>query len=88
MKNLLCCVFVVLSFLVLAQRAKAEKQPDPKALFESTCSQCHSLEVPRGERLTRDGWTSILSRMKSNGCVISDADAKTIIDYLTKEYGK
>jgi len=82
------CLCVVLFVLVFAYRARAEKQTDPKALFESTCSQCHSLDVPRGERLTRDGWTAILSRMKSNGCVISDADAKTLIDYLSKEFGK
>lgn len=82
------CLCVVLFALIFASRAYAEKQTDSKELFESTCSQCHSLDVPRGERLTRDGWTSIVSRMKSNGCVITDAEAKTLIDYLAKEFGK
>lgn len=81
----LCCVLFV---MVFTRGAEAEKQVDPKALFESTCSQCHSLDVPRGERLTRDGWTAILSRMKSNGCVISDAETKILIEYLSKEFGK
>jgi mono/diheme cytochrome c family protein len=88
MRKNLYCLLAVLVILVFAHRAKAEKETDPMALFEATCSQCHSLDVPRGERLTRDGWTAIVSRMKTNGCVITDADAKTIIDYLTKEFGK
>jgi mono/diheme cytochrome c family protein len=82
------CLCGVLSVLIFSYGANAEKQTDPKALFESTCSQCHSLDVPRGERLTRDGWTSIVSRMKSNGCVITDSETKTLIDYLAKEFGK
>jgi len=37
--------------------------------------------------LSKEDWTSLVTRMRLNGCGITDAEAATIIDYLAGEYG-
>jgi hypothetical protein len=57
--------------------------PQAKALFEAKCSVCHELSRPLGRTKDRSGWTTTVTRMqKVNGCPITDAEAKRIIDYL------
>lgn len=80
----LAALFVVSA---LSIRVCAQGNKDPKGLFEATCSRCHSLDIPRGERLTKQGWTDIVARMRSNGCDMTDAEAAIIRDYLAEEYG-
>jgi mono/diheme cytochrome c family protein len=88
-KTIGASALLTLSVVLLSSfGAEAQNGKSPKELFEATCSQCHSLDVPRGERLTKDGWTDIVARMRSNGCQITDAEAAIIRDYLAKEYGK
>jgi len=61
-----------------------------KAIFESKCSMCHSLDWPLERRKTVDGWKETVKRMrkKTAGNVISDEDEKIIVEYLTKVRGK
>ncbi len=62
---------------------------DAKSLFEEKCSICHSLERPKSKEKTYDEWEATVTRMKDvNGCPITDEEAKIIIDYLAKNYGK
>ncbi len=62
---------------------------DAKSLFEEKCSICHSSERPKSKRKTYDEWEATVTRMKDvNGCPITDEEAKIIIDYLAKHYGK
>ena len=66
-----------------AQAQQDAGDPKAKALFESRCSVCHALSRPLGKNKDRDGWTNTVVRMqKVNGCNITDAEAKAIIDYL------
>ncbi len=59
-----------------------------KALFEEKCRICHELERPLGQRKSRAGWTTTVTRMKeTNGCPITDEQAAKIIDYLTEIRG-
>jgi len=59
-----------------------------KALFEAKCSVCHPLSRPLGRNKDRGGWTATVTRMqKVNGCPITDAEAKMIIDYLVAVRG-
>ncbi|MBI5099164.1 MAG: photosystem P840 reaction-center cytochrome c-551 [Nitrospirae bacterium] len=68
----------------------AEKtKVDAKAVFEKRCSQCHNLERAAAQKKTSKEWEKTVMRMKNvNGCPITDEEAKTIIDYLTTNYGK
>ena len=73
-----------------AAPAQAQQAGDPnaKALFESKCSMCHGIDRPLGKNKDRDGWTKTVTRMqKVNGCDITDAEAKTIVDYLVQIRG-
>ena len=68
--------------------AAAQAPGDAKALFEAKCSICHPISRPLGKTKDRQGWTETVTRMqKGNGCPISDAEAKQIIDYLVAERG-
>ena len=68
----------------------AEKgKVDAKAFFEQKCSTCHSIDRPKSKKKTAKEWESTVMRMKNvNGCPITDEEAKIIIDYLAKNYGK
>ncbi|MBI5904752.1 MAG: hypothetical protein HZB86_04255 [Deltaproteobacteria bacterium] len=62
--------------------------PGGKALFDVKCSTCHALARPLGKNKDRDGWTNTVTRMqKVNGCDITDAEAKAIVDYLVRVRG-
>jgi len=62
--------------------------PGAKALFEANCSRCHDLSRPLDKNKDRGGWTETVTRMqKVNGCPITDAEAKAIIDYLVAVRG-
>ena len=62
--------------------------PKGKALFDVKCSTCHALARPLGKNKSRDGWTQTVTRMqKVNGCDITDAEAKAIVDYLVRVRG-
>lgn len=66
---------------------RAESLRDPKTLFEATCSECHSTDIPKSKRLSRAEWQDIVQRMKSNGLSISQEDERIIIEYLSTTYG-
>jgi mono/diheme cytochrome c family protein len=58
---------------------------------EVNCSACHSLDYigTNAPFMTRQVWTAEVSKMiNAFGARISPEDAKTIIDYLVRNYGK
>mgnify|MGYP001615248470 CR=1 FL=1 len=72
-----------------SEEKKEAVKADAKALFENKCNQCHSSDRPKALKKTSDEWKATVLRMKnSNGCPITDDEAKLIIDYLSKAYGK
>ncbi|MFO0754142.1 MAG: hypothetical protein U0411_12575 [Thermodesulfovibrionales bacterium] len=83
-------ILLASAFPALSQETPAPSQTAPaaQALFEATCSQCHPLDYPRSQRMTKEEWTSLVERMRSNGCAITDQQAATIVEYLSKEYGR
>jgi sulfite dehydrogenase (cytochrome) subunit B len=55
------------------------------------CRTCHSADYistqPRGARFGRDFWQAEVTKMiKVYGAPITEADAKTIVDYLSAAY--
>jgi hypothetical protein len=61
---------------------------DAKTLFEKKCSVCHSADRAKSLMKTNEEWTKTVTRMKNKTGNISVEEAKIIIDYLTKTYGK
>ncbi len=61
---------------------------DPKTLFEARCSLCHDISRPLGKTKTAAEWRETVMRMKGKaGGKIGDAEAETIIKYLTETRG-
>lgn len=57
---------------------------------EGNCAACHTLAyIPMNSvYLNHAGWTAEVTKMiKAYGAPIDDADAKAIIEYLSKNYG-
>ncbi len=51
----------------------------------ATCSRCHTLDVVRAQRLTREEWEDELRKMTRMGAKIPNRAA--LLKYLTKTYG-
>ncbi|GAB6183045.1 hypothetical protein [Thermodesulfovibrio hydrogeniphilus] len=61
----------------------------PVQVFESKCSKCHSIDRPKSQKKTADEWRRTVKRMQSKkNANINDAEAETIIKYLSENYGK
>ncbi len=58
-----------------------------KQLVEDTCGSCHGVDAVMAQKATREGWESIVGDMVSRGASGSEADFKTIIDYLATNFG-
>ncbi len=91
MKKLYVYFFIIsflTSFVTLVYSAE-EQKVDVVALFEQKCNICHSTERIKSKRKTKNEWESTVTRMKNvNRAPITDEEAKIIIDYLSKSYGK
>jgi sulfite dehydrogenase (cytochrome) subunit B len=89
--------FVAAALLAAASAtALAEEKPVPlkpgpgQDVVDANCGACHSLDYIRTNApfMTGKVWEAEVSKMiKVFGAPIEPADAKTIIEYLTKSYG-
>ncbi len=74
-----------------AEEKPVTLKPGPGlAAVEGNCGACHSLDyIPMNSPfLDAAGWNAEVTKMiKAFGAPINDADAKVIVDYLTKNYG-
>jgi cytochrome c2 len=85
--SILAIAFLAIPTMLVYSAEKSNV--DAKALFEQMCSMCHSIDRPKSEKKTAKEWESTVMRMKNvHGCPIRDDEAKIIIDYLSKNYGK
>lgn len=57
-------------------------------LFETKCKLCHSIDRAKKVNKTMEEWRSTVLRMKSYAPVLTDQEAKLIIDYLFHRYGR
>jgi sulfite dehydrogenase (cytochrome) subunit B len=67
------------------------KQAPGRDLIEANCGACHSLDyIPMNSLfLNAEQWKAEVAKMiNAFGAPISEADAKTIVDYLVANYGE
>ncbi len=67
------------------------KDGDGRALVETNCVMCHSLDYieMNSPFLDRKGWDASVNKMiKVMGAPVSPEEAQTIVDYLSSRYGK
>jgi len=84
-------VVAVLSVPALAEERPIDLRKAPGLdVVEGNCASCHSLDYIQMNSpfLNAAGWDAEVAKMiKFFGAPISDADAKTIADYLKANYG-
>lgn len=78
-------VLVSLAIKAVAEQPTSEGQQ----LFETHCSACHSLELPRSQRLDRSTWRWVVDDMVNEfgATWITEEQQRLIIDYLVKHHG-
>jgi competence ComEA-like helix-hairpin-helix protein len=83
--RVLCSLLLVIS----AAAAADSELPDGKGkdVVENTCTDCHSLQRIKTQRLNEEGWNGIIREMMENGAFINPNDVKVIVGYLTKNFG-
>jgi nitrate/TMAO reductase-like tetraheme cytochrome c subunit len=79
---------VFLSLVPFLLHGMGQEPVDAKTLFEKKCSACHSINRPKSMKKTNEEWTKTIMRMKEKTGNITIDEARIIIDYLTKIYGK
>jgi competence ComEA-like helix-hairpin-helix protein len=58
-----------------------------KDAVENNCTDCHSLERIKAQRLDEEGWNGIMREMMETGAYINPEDIQVIVQYLTKNFG-
>ncbi|QKT04676.1 hypothetical protein HUS23_13080 [Ectothiorhodospiraceae bacterium 2226] len=74
------------------QVAQAEEgaadEANPQRLFEQHCSVCHTLDLPRSQRLNLQTWRDVVDDMVDFGMTwVSEEEQELIIEYLAENYG-
>ena len=88
---LLTSLTLAAGIVVAAEQRVVLKEGPGRDKVEANCASCHSLDYILGNSpfMTRQVWDAEVTKMiKAFGAPISDADAKEIAEYLTKNYGQ
>ena len=57
-------------------------------IFNTRCIVCHSLEVPKAQKLDRSTWSWVVGEMQKKYHVpLSDEEKVVLLDYVTSSYG-
>ena len=89
-------LLAALLLLLATTPARADEQPvelkpgPGQDVVQNECNICHSLDYIRMNSpfLNADGWKAEITKMRTGyGAPIDDADAETILKYLSTHYG-
>ena len=59
-----------------------------KAVLLQICTQCHSIEQVISRHRTEEEWETVITRMTTQGAVVTDTQFQTILAYLSVNFGK
>lgn len=85
--------FLLLFFPLLGPAEEGAPSAEPlaegKKRFEAYCGTCHSLDLPKSQRLNRANWEWVMDDMVNQygATWLTAEDQKLIIDYLVSAYG-
>jgi len=82
-------LFILSGMSVYGQAVNQKADEQAKVLFETKCSTCHKVDKATSQKKSATDWNKTVMRMKNvRGAAVTDEEARTIIDYLAKFYGK
>lgn len=66
-----------------------QRLAEGKKRFEAYCGTCHSLDLPKSQRLDRANWEWVMDDMitQYGATWLTAEDQQLIIDYLVSAYG-
>jgi len=83
---------LIFCFFLLTSPAKSDNDQFPegagKATFVKVCSQCHALDPIATLRYSKPEWKDLVDDMKGKGAEATDEECTTIVEYLSKNFGK
>lgn len=91
MKRVLLLVLMPVTAVAADEGQIRLKEGAGRALVESNCAVCHSLDYIQTNSpfLDRKGWEATLSKMvNAMGAPVPTEDVPTIVEYLSQHYGK
>lgn len=59
--------------------------PDGKAVMESHCGDCHSLDRITSKTKDRAGWQTTVNRMIGKGATLNAEEKAALLDYLVSK---
>ncbi len=59
---------------------------DGKALMNERCTGCHTIERVQTAKKSKAEWEATVSRMKTKGTKLNDAETQALIDFLAATY--
>ena len=82
-------IAVAISYSLAAAQSSGSQLPEGegKEVTERVCGACHGVETVVSERHTKAEWQKISDDMVARGADATDADIKSIVEYLTKNCG-
>jgi competence protein ComEA len=80
----------VLGIFLLGTSIQAQDLPDGpgKDLVMSVCTVCHELTRITSKKKTKDEWNDTVDKMAARGAKASDEEFDTIVNYLTRYFGR
>ncbi len=89
MKSQVGCALYFLLLLCSFVAAADSDLPDGKGkdAVENNCTECHTVERIKAQRLDEEGWNGIIREMMESGAAVNPDDIKVIVDYLAKNFG-
>ena len=81
--SLLIC-FVLSTSRSVTAAAQADKLPEApgKPVVVKVCTSCHDSSIMTDAPRTIDGWVDVMYLMKDFGAMLTEAETKTVTDYL------
>jgi hypothetical protein len=75
-------------FLLIPAQTQELPAGDGKDLTEKACSTCHEINLVTAEKRSEAQWKAVVDDMVRRGADVSDAEKKTILAYLVRNFGK
>lgn len=69
------------------QPAAGDQSIDGATLLDARCSSCHSADVVKSQKQTREQWAQTVGGMVRRGAKLSEAEQATLVEFLAKTYG-
>mgnify|MGYP001767765464 CR=1 FL=1 len=91
MKRLIICILGITFFIfpVVSVCYAQTQAEDTRTLFEKKCSACHAIKKATSQKKSQTEWADTVMRMKNkHGAPVNESEAKSITDYLAKNYVK